>query len=281
MRGPSSGAILCEVAERISAAERGNDLPGVLVALLGPGGESEAKPALFYRLIPEREFMKNKRSLIALAAAGGTAALVFGGSAVSTAFTSDVNQPVTASAANVVFGSGTVNATVSGLVPGGSQTLVVPVVNNSTTPVDLYLYRVCGADNDGPAVSGFNFTQSAAHNFGTCSYSDVTPTNTGNSGQVPELSDLTVSSPGTGLDGETLPTLVQGSDPTYGSNDGQGATLIEKNVPVGASQLKLTFSLAQGAGNDWNDLSLKIPMFLHMQDNNGTDANGFQPDTNS
>ena len=59
----------------------------------GPYGESEAKPALGLSgatfALSRRGFSMNiKHSIVALGAAGATAALVFGGSAVSTAFTS-------------------------------------------------------------------------------------------------------------------------------------------------------------------------------------------------
>ncbi len=68
----------------------------------GPYGESEAKPALGLSgatfALSRRGFSMNiKHSIVALGAAGATAALVFGGSAVSTAFTSQSPHRRTAS----------------------------------------------------------------------------------------------------------------------------------------------------------------------------------------
>lgn len=80
--------------------------------------------------------MNVKRSVVALAAAGGTAALVFGGSAASTAFTSSSDQVARAKGAStgVLVENG--SFTVDGLVPGATASNVgdVKVTNTGNTP---------------------------------------------------------------------------------------------------------------------------------------------------
>jgi hypothetical protein len=80
--------------------------------------------------------MNVKRSVVALAAAGGTAALVFGGSAASTAFTSSSSQTATAKGASTGVTVDNGSFTVDGLVPGAAPTSAgtVTVTNSGNTP---------------------------------------------------------------------------------------------------------------------------------------------------
>ena len=77
--------------------------------------------------------MNVKRSVVAVAAAGGTAALVFGGTAASTAFTSqspDQTARIKGATVGAAIDGGSFTA--SDLLPGDSFQQTVKVTNNST-----------------------------------------------------------------------------------------------------------------------------------------------------
>ena len=82
--------------------------------------------------------MKLKTGLLALVATGGAAALAFGGTAASTAFSQDAtgNLAVTASRISMTTGH-FVNVPLSGLVPGGSASANIDVTNTSNASADF------------------------------------------------------------------------------------------------------------------------------------------------
>lgn len=179
--------------------------------------------------------MNIKHGLVALIAAGGTAGLLFGGSAVSTAFTAQQSGTASVSADTVsLTTSGTID--VGGLLPGGttapSQLTVDPSGSNTATA--LYLI-------------GGNW--SVVHD--------------GSSGS-PQPADLTVN--------VSIPTLNWSKSFNESSLMGHVIGLYSgipaKTRPI---TVDVSFSLAQGAGNDWNGAEVQIPYTLHLQDISGTD----------
>lgn len=208
------------------------------------GGEPEAKPALSYH---GGNSMKIKQGVIALIAAGGTAGLLFGGTAVSTAFTSEQNGAATVAADHVGLGLTNGTFSVSGLLPGQTVTDSKPVmVDPSSSNAATALYLLGGTWTINQAGTGGN----------------------------PNPADLTVNI--------SIPSL--GFSKSYNESALAGHTrLLYSGIPKNTGPLSATvsFTLAQAAGNDWNGAQVTIPYTLHLQDIAGTDANGYVATSNS
>lgn len=134
-----------------------------------------------------------KRVLIPLVASGGLAAALFGGSAVSTAFTADTPTHATAAA-------DTVNQVVSGsisadnLLPGGTEIGSLNYSNTGNTPTHVYLVptswsRTMGTDGSYPNTSDLTFTIDAPGRTITIQGSDI------HMGQPISLFDAPVGGP--------------------------------------------------------------------------------------
>jgi hypothetical protein len=126
-------------------------------------------------------------------------------------------------------------------------------MNTSTTPAAFYLTNV-----------GFK------------------PTKAGTSGNAPtsNLITVTVTDTVTGQYAGTYPILtavpltylMSHNTPLTPSN------LISNGTGTPPNQLQtltVTFTLDQGAGNNWNGAQAQVPFTVHLQDISGTDAAGF------
>lgn len=83
--------------------------------------------------------MNIKHSIIALGAAGATAALVFGGSAVSTAFTSADNGSLHADSATVTSTLTNGDLALNNAIPGDHVDKTVSWTNTGSVPTELVL----------------------------------------------------------------------------------------------------------------------------------------------
>lgn len=81
--------------------------------------------------------MKLKRTLIAVGATGAAAAMAFGGSAVSTAFTSSADGSINLYSATNGVSTQNFDVNLSKLVPGDSVTKNISYTNTGSNPVDL------------------------------------------------------------------------------------------------------------------------------------------------
>jgi hypothetical protein len=163
--------------------------------------------------------MNVKRSLVALAATGATAAVVFGGSAVATSFTSQSDQQFAeaqGATTGVQVTGGTFDA--KDLVPGGVAKDVgtVTITNNGTADADAtvnfqgYTVKTPGSNGGNPDPARLEFN---IQGFGTRTASQ--------------------------LSGSSLDFGVIGA--------GQSV------------QADVTVDLAAGAGNDWNGADAYLP----------------------
>jgi hypothetical protein len=195
--------------------------------------------------------MNVKRSLIALAATGGVAALAFGGTAVSTAFTSDQTGQATAE-------SSFVNGTLSGnsidfpsLLPGATVAASgKPVATNTgNTTEDVFVI-----------------------------VNSISTTN-GTDGQAPNLNDATIS--GGYLDSSS------GTTSNFSENLGGLAGHQNQAIEVGTLAVGQDFAfhpsltLVQTAGNDWNGATVKITYTVHFQDASDTDKGNYVGESDS
>ena len=176
-----------------------------------------------------------QRLVVAGLLSGGVAAMAFGGSAVSTAFSSDSSGAMGVHAAHVAgaLQGGTFN--VSGLEPGGpaspSQTITIKNTGNTTEAVWVTIdsiSKTAGTDGNNPDLSKLNMVTS----HGTVALGGLSSA----TGYHFHLENLSA-----------------------GKTD---------NATVG-------FSLAQDAGNNWNNASVKIAYTVHFQDISGTDKSSF------
>lgn len=175
--------------------------------------------------------MRIKALAISAAATAGVAGLAFGGTAVSTSFSSDAHGQVTMSAAKIALGAdGTLNPTLTGLTPGGSEPFTFTMdTSNSTAPGALSL-----------EIPNWNIVSNGT-------------------GGAPRASEITVSV----TDAKYGFTWAKTLDTLIGKN-----TLLFGRVPAGINKddVTVTVSLDKNAGNEWNGASVKVPFTLHLQD---------------
>ncbi len=191
--------------------------------------------------------MKIKQGLIALVAAGGTAGLLFGGSAVSTAFTSEQSGAATVTADHVGLQLTSGTFSLAGLLPGQTVTDPNPVTvdpSSSNAPTAMYLL-------------GGNWSINRAGTSGNPNPADLTLNI-----DIPSL-HFTRSYTESALMGHVLP--------------------LYSGIPAGTKALTVdvSFTLAQAAGNDWNGAEVTVPYTLHLQDIAGTDSGGYVANSNS
>jgi hypothetical protein len=173
--------------------------------------------------------MKLTRTLIALAATGGTAAALFGGTAVATAFTSQSPTQYAegqGATTGITVTGGTFDAT--NLVPGATATQEsITVTNNGSVPAT-----------------------------GTLTVGAFTVKTAGSNGNNPDPADLAfVINVGGGsneVDG-TAATLQNSTPLAFGP------------LPAGASvTVPVDVSLVSGTGNDWNGADAYLPYSITL-----------------
>jgi hypothetical protein len=83
--------------------------------------------------------MHIKRSLAAVAVTGATAAVLFGGTTVSTAFSTDHNGSLTGQSASISDSVQNFDLALNNAIPGDSVTKTMSYTNNGTVPMRLTL----------------------------------------------------------------------------------------------------------------------------------------------
>lgn len=177
-----------------------------------------------------------KRLAVAAVATGGIAAVAFGGSAVSTAFSSDSAQTATINTATINGDVSGGTFTASNLVPGGApQTEAVTLTNTSQVREAAFIVF-----NSATLTKG-----GQAANPSTDSL------------EMDALSRTVTLDEFKTLHGFKIGDL----DPAGGAN-------ASKTFNIG-------IKLAQNAGNDWSGVQAKVTYTIHFQDEGGTDANTY------
>jgi hypothetical protein len=209
--------------------------------------------------------LRPKAVIPTLAVSGGIAAVLFGGTPVTTAFTSQ-SQPSASVAGAVVNGSVTNgDFSIGGLTPGGPALPETISFNNSgTTTEEAYVN-----------LGGFSVTTNGIG--GTPQASDLQVTvelPTGNYPGATLAKSLVVSS---GTDGDETATLKSTGDSLYtfdlSSLTGASGTWLDVATIAAKSSVTSTVyvGLASSTGNSWNGASVKLPYTVQFQDTSGVD----------
>jgi hypothetical protein len=170
--------------------------------------------------------VKYKRPLIALAAAGVTGVLAFGGSAVATSFSSDSGTNyVSASAASVTVSVANGNIGATNLVPGAAPTGAGTVTITNASPVPTHM---------------------------TVTFAPWVTTHNGTTG-APNLSKLTLHFTG-------VVTATRTAAALSGSTFDLGT--IPANTIVTAT---VTEQLDGTASNNWNGAAGYLPYVVHVE----------------
>lgn len=205
--------------------------------------------------------------LTALAVSGGSAAALFGGSAVSTAFTSQSNHNINFVGANVNGSVSGGDFSIGGLTPGGPAIADAISFNNlGNTAEEAYVKL-------GSLVTthyGYNGDQALNPAAGDLNVSFIYPGSTCPQGMsattnlvvydATQTTDSVLTAPG----GSVLCTANLGT--TVPSGTWLDVATISAGGSVGST---VYFSLASSTGNSWNGASVRLPYTVQFQDTSG------------
>ncbi len=204
-----------------------------------------------------------KGAIPAVAVSGGVAALLFGGSPVSTAFTSQSTYKGTVAGASVAGNVQNGNFSVSGLTPGGpAQPVTIGFANTGSTAEEAYVQvQNLMVDRNGtggsPVATDLQFTLELPTGTYPGAVSLPGPFVVYNGAD----SDITL----TPQSGDSLYTFSF-SDFSAGSGNWLDAATISAGKVL---QDTVYVSLASSAGNSWNDAVVSLPYTVQFQDTSG------------
>jgi hypothetical protein len=213
--------------------------------------------------------LRPKAVIPTLAVSGGIAAVLFGGTAVTTAFTSQSQHSVSVAGA-VVNGSVTNgDFSIGGLTPGGpALPEQISFTNSGNTTEEAYVnlgslgVTKNGANDQTPVASDLQVTLQLPN--GT--YSGAT-----------KISTPLIVSNGPGTDADSTAPAA-GTDESYYTFDlgtltqAHGQWLDVGTIAAGKAATSTVYvGLASSAGNSWNGASVKLPYTVQFQDTSGVD----------